>query len=85
MPHLSASEVTIHEEALYQVYVPSTLPRKIFAGRMPFLLLHSIKALKELYHNIHYQKRKWNNWHFLATVSLFPNASINVITSTAVH
>jgi len=29
VPHLSASEVMIHEEALYQVYEPSPLPLQL--------------------------------------------------------
>jgi len=36
--YLSASEVMIHEEALYQVYVPlSLLTQGINFGRMPFM------------------------------------------------
>ena len=35
MPYLSALEVMFHEEALYQVYVPLTLPLVIVVVTVP--------------------------------------------------
>ena len=47
MPYLSASEMMIHEKALYQVHVPLPLPLRLLLQVSDILLLINIMARQQ--------------------------------------
>ena len=74
MPYLSASEVVIHEEALYQVYIPLHLP-------LPFCDVCSFLHVMPLWHNVIFDMYRsslcWH-WNMLVPSFLTKSATITV-------